>query len=72
MGSELCIRDRVNGDGEFPALVYKFDNKPIRVRVMVKNLNEQLSDTTKLVDLNWESFIYLLNEKYQIDLEGHK
>jgi len=24
------------------------------------------------VDLNWESFIYLLNEKYQIDLEGHK
>ena len=63
---------RVNGDGEFPALVYKFDNKPIRVRVMVKNLNEQLSDTTKLVDLNWESFIYLLNEKYQIDLEGHK
>ena len=40
----------VNGDGEFPALVYKFDNKPIRVRVMVKNLNEQLSDTTKLVD----------------------
>ena len=62
----------VNGDGEIPALVYKFDNKPIRVRVMVKNLNEQLSDTTKLVDLNWESFIYLLNEKYQIDLEGHK
>ena len=62
----------VNGDGAFPALVYKFDNKPIRVRVMVKNLNEQLSDTTKLVDLNWESFIYLLNEKYQIDLEGHK
>ena len=59
----------VNGDGEFPALVYKFDNKPIRVRIMVKNLNEQLSDTTKLVDLNWESFIYLLNEKYQIDLE---
>ena len=62
----------VNGVGEFPALVYKFDNKPIRVRVMVKNLNEQLSDTTKLVDLNWESFIYLLNEKYQIDLESHK
>ena len=62
----------VNGEGAFPALVYKFDNKPIRVRVMVKNLNEQLSDTTKLVDLNWESFIYLLNEKYQIDLEGHK
>ncbi|MBA87491.1 MAG: hypothetical protein CMB29_05460 [Euryarchaeota archaeon] len=62
----------VNGDGEFPALVYKFDNKPIRVRVMVKNLNENLSDTSKLVDLNWESFIYLLNEKYQIDLENHK
>ena len=61
----------VNSDGEFPALVYKFDNKPIRVRVMVKNLNEKLSDTTKLVDLNWESFIYLLNEKYQIDLEDH-
>ena len=43
----------VIGDGEFPALVYKFDNKPIRVRVMFKNLNEQLPDSSKLVDLNW-------------------
>tara|TARA_B100001996_G_scaffold93361_1_gene69715 strand:- start:554 stop:964 length:411 start_codon:yes stop_codon:yes gene_type:complete len=59
-------------DGEFPALIYKFDNKPIRIRVFAKNVNEMLTDESKLVDLNWDSFIYLLRELYSRDLEKHE
>ena len=62
----------VTRDGEFPALIYKFDNKPIRVRIMMKNLNGDFYDKTKVVDLNWDSFIYLISQKYEEDLEGHK
>ena len=62
----------VTRDGEFPALIYKFDNKPIRVRIMMKNLNGDFYDKTKVVDLNWDSFIYLISQKYEKDLEGHK
>ena len=62
----------VTKEGEFPALIYKFDNKPIRVRVFAKNVNEMLSDRSKVVDLNWESFIYLLKRLYSKDLEMHE
>ena len=62
----------VTRDGEFPALIYKFDNKPIRVRIMMKNLNGDFFDKSKVVDLNWESFTYLISKKYEEDLEGHK
>ena len=62
----------VTSEGEFPALIYKFDNKPIRVRIMMANLNKDFSDKTKLVDLNWESFTYLIAEKYEEDLGGHR
>ena len=62
----------VTKEGEFPALVYKFDNKPIRVRVHAKNVNEILADESKLLDLNWESFTYLLRKLYSKDLERHE
>ena len=55
----------VTRDGEFPALIYKFDNKPIRVRIMMKNLNGDFSDKSKVVELNWESFTYLISKKYK-------
>ena len=61
----------VTAEGDFPALIYKFDNKPIRIRVMAKNLNPNLKDNTKVVDLNWESFIYLLQEMYCFLQQGN-
>ena len=39
---------------------------------MMKNLNGDFSDKSKVVDLNWESFTYLISKKYEEDLEGHK
>ncbi len=62
----------VTKEGEFPALIYKFDNKPIRVRIMVKNINRELRDSSKVVDLNWDSFTYLIKQMYEEDLKGHK
>ena len=62
----------VTKEGEFPALIYKFDNKPIRVRVFAKNVNQILSDKSKVLDLNWDSFTYLLRKLYSRDLERHE
>ena len=62
----------VTKEGEFPALVYKFDNKPIRIRVFAKNVNEVLEDESKVLDLNWDSFTYLLRNLYSRDLEIHE
>jgi hypothetical protein len=39
---------------------------------MMKNLNGDFYDKTKVVDLNWDSFTYLISQKYEEDLEGHK
>ena len=62
----------VTKEGEFPALIYKFDNKPIRIRVFAKNVNEMLTDESKVVDLNWDSFTYLLRKLYSRYLEKHE
>ena len=62
----------VTKEGEFPALIYKFDNKPIRIRVFAKNVNEMLTDESKVVDLNWDSFTYVLRKLYSRDLEKHE
>ena len=56
---------------EFPVLVYKFDNKPIRVRLQTYLLNKKLSNSKMLIDLNWESFIYLLETMYREDYEPY-
>ena len=61
----------VTSEGQIPVLVYKFDNKPIRIRVQAKVLNPVLDNEDKLLDLNWDSFIYLLRTLYNEDLEEH-
>lgn len=61
----------VTSNGQIPVLVYKFDNKPIRIRVQAKVLNPTLDNEDKLLDLNWDSFIYLLRTLYNEDLEEH-
>ena len=62
---------RVTSEDQIPVLVYKFDNKPIRIRVQAKVLNPVLDNKDKLLDLNWDSFIYLLRTLYNEDLEEH-
>mgnify|MGYP003343575003 CR=1 FL=1 len=61
----------VTKEEEFPALIYKFDNKPIRVRVRMSDVNPALKSKSQVLDLNWDSFCYLLKNIYKEDLEDH-
>ena len=41
------------------------------LKALEQNLNDS-RDTSKVVDLNWESFTYLLKKLYSKDLEMHE
>ena len=55
-----------------PALVYKFDRRPIKVRVPIGSINPDLHiDSPFNADLLWDDFIFLLKELYLEDIENH-
>ena len=48
-------------DKGIPALVYKFNRRPIKVKIPLVAINPQLSiNSPYTADLLWEDFIYLL------------
>lgn len=59
-------------NGDIPALIYKFDYRPVKVRVLAKSLNPVLSDERITVDLSFGDFIYLLETLYQEDIRLHE
>ena len=59
-------------DKGIPALVYKFDRRPIKVRVPIGAINPDLHiDSPFNADLLWDDFIFLLKELYLEDIENH-
>ena len=55
-----------------PALVYKFDRRPIKVRVPLGAISSQLNiNAPYTADLLWEDFIFLLKNLYKEDIENH-
>ena len=55
-----------------PALVYKFDRRPIKVRVPLGAINSELNiNAPYTADLLWEDFIFLLKNLYKEDIENH-
>ena len=53
-----------------PALVYKFNRRPIKVRIPLGAINNQLDiNSSNTADLLWEDFIYLLKNLYMEDIE---
>ena len=53
-----------------PALVYKFNRRPIKVRIPLGAINNQLDiNSSNTADLLWEDFIYLLKNLYIEDIE---
>ena len=55
-----------------PALVYKFDRRPIKVRVPLGAINPSLHlDSPFTADLLWDDFIFLLKELYANDMADH-
>ena len=62
-----------NQEGLRPALVYKFNNRPIKVRVPLYSVNPSLDkDNSNTCDLLWKDFVYLIKTLYQEDIKSHK
>ena len=55
-----------------PALVYKFNNRPIKVRILAKSINSKISNNLVTVDLLWPDFIQIILELFQEDIELHE
>lgn len=55
-----------------PALVYKFNNRPIKVRVLASSINEKIQNNLVTVDLLWPDFIQIILELFQKDIELHE
>ncbi len=56
-----------------PALIYKFNRKPIKVRVPLHAINNDLPlDLNSTCDLSWESFINLLRNIYFEEIQKHR
>ena len=60
------------GDDLKPALVYKFNNRPIKVRVLASSINEKIQNNLVTVDLLWPDFIQIILELFQKDIELHE
>ena len=52
-----------------PALVYKFNNRPIKVRVLANSINKEIKNSLVTVDLLWPDFIQIMLELFQEDIE---
>ena len=60
-------------DRGIPALIYKFNNRPIKVRVTLHSVNPELKiNNNNTCDLLWKDFIYLLKNLYIEDIEMHR
>ncbi len=58
---------------ELPALIYKFNNRPIKVRVPLYSVNPSFDkDNSNTCDLLWKDFVYLIKTLYQEDIRSHK
>ena len=58
---------------ELPALIYKFNNRPIKVRVPLYSVNPSLDkDNSNTCDLLWKDFVYIIKTLYQEDIKSHK
>ena len=56
-----------------PALVYKFNRRPIKGRVPLGAINPDLHlDSPFTADLLWDDFIFLLKELYSADITEHE
>ena len=54
-----------------PALIYKFNRKPIKVRLLGESLSDELIGTGILIDISFDDFIELLKLKFQKDIDFH-
>lgn len=61
-----------DGQDLIPALIYKFNRRPIKVRVLASTINPNIQNDLITVDLLWPDFIQILLELFQKDIELHE
>ena len=61
-----------NQEGLRPALVYKFNNRPIKVRILANSINHNIKNDLVSVDHLWPDFIQIILELFQEDIELHE
>ena len=60
-------------DRGIPALIYKYNNRPIKVRVPLHTINNNLMKDDQLTcDLAWKEFIFILKTLYPEDIARHQ
>ena len=60
-------------DRGIPALIYKFNNRPIKVRVPLHTINNNLMKDDQLTcDLAWKEFIFILKTLSPEDIARHQ
>ena len=55
-----------------PALIYKFNRRPIKVRLLASSLNPAIQNKLITVDLLWADFIEIILELFQKDIQLHE
>ena len=55
-----------------PALIYKFNRRPIKVRLLASSLNPATQNKLITVDLLWDDFIEIILELFQKDIQLHE
>ena len=59
-------------DRGIPTLIYKFDRQPIKVRIPLHAINNNLPVNNLITcDLNWNDFIYLIKSLYPEDIKNY-
>ena len=55
-----------------PASVYKFNRRPIKVRLLASSINPEIQNKLITVDLLWDDFIEIILELFQKDIQLHE
>ena len=61
-----------SNDNQIPALVYKFNRKPLKVRILASSINSEIQNKNLTVDLSWEDFIAIIKELFLEDIDLHE
>ena len=60
------------GENEFSALIYKFNRRPIKVRMLAGTLIPELDASSITIDMMWEDFVEILRSLFQADIDQHE
>ena len=68
--NQVLIASR--NDNQIPALVYKFNRKPLKVRILASSINTEIENQDITADLSWEDFISIIKELFLEDIDLHE